>query len=68
MTSSRVLTLEAWSTPALLSLVDTALKAAAETSALRAIGFASHVHTELIASARNAGADSCGLDPLLPMA
>jgi DNA-binding NarL/FixJ family response regulator len=34
-----------------------ALKADAETSGLRAIGFASHVHTELIASARNAGAD-----------
>jgi DNA-binding NarL/FixJ family response regulator len=34
-----------------------ALKADAETSALRAIGFASHVHTELIASARHAGAD-----------
>jgi DNA-binding NarL/FixJ family response regulator len=34
-----------------------ALKADAETSALRAIGFASHVHTDLIASARNAGAD-----------
>ena len=34
-----------------------ALKADAGTSALRAIGFASHVHTELIAAARNAGAD-----------
>jgi len=34
-----------------------ALKAAAATSDLRAIGFASHVHTELIAAARNAGAD-----------
>ena len=34
-----------------------ALKANAETSALRAIGFASHVHTDLIAAARNAGAD-----------
>jgi DNA-binding NarL/FixJ family response regulator len=34
-----------------------ALKADAETSGLRAIGFASHVHTELIAAARQAGAD-----------
>jgi DNA-binding NarL/FixJ family response regulator len=34
-----------------------ALKADAETSALRAIGFASHVHTDLIAAARQAGAD-----------
>jgi DNA-binding NarL/FixJ family response regulator len=34
-----------------------ALKADADTSALRAIGFASHVHTELIAAARHAGAD-----------
>lgn len=34
-----------------------ALKADAGTSPLRAIGFASHVHTELIAAARNAGAD-----------
>ena len=35
----------------------TALKADASTSELRAIGFASHVHTELIAAARKAGAD-----------
>jgi DNA-binding NarL/FixJ family response regulator len=34
-----------------------ALKADAATSDLRAIGFASHVHTDLIAAARNAGAD-----------
>lgn len=34
-----------------------ALKSGADTSALRAIGFASHVHTEVIAAARNAGAD-----------
>ncbi len=34
-----------------------ALKADAGTAALRAIGFASHVHTELIAAARQAGAD-----------
>jgi CheY-like chemotaxis protein len=34
-----------------------ALKADGATSDLRAIGFASHVHTELIAAARNAGAD-----------
>lgn len=34
-----------------------ALKADTDTSALRAIGFASHVHTELIAAARSAGAD-----------
>ena len=34
-----------------------ALKADAGTSALRAIGFASHVHTDLIAAARTAGAD-----------
>jgi DNA-binding NarL/FixJ family response regulator len=34
-----------------------ALKAGADTSALRAIGFASHVHTEVIAAARRAGAD-----------
>lgn len=34
-----------------------ALKADTETSSLRAIGFASHVHTELIAAARTAGAD-----------
>jgi DNA-binding NarL/FixJ family response regulator len=34
-----------------------ALKADAATSDLRAIGFASHVHTELIAAARTAGAD-----------
>ena len=33
------------------------LKGNAETSALRAIGFSAHVHTELIAAARNAGAD-----------
>ena len=33
------------------------LKANADTSALRTIGFASHVHTELIAAARHAGAD-----------
>ena len=33
------------------------LKADAATSDLRAIGFASHVHTELIAAARKAGAD-----------
>lgn len=34
-----------------------ALKADTATAGLRAIGFASHVHTELIAAARNAGAD-----------
>ena len=34
-----------------------ALKGDAGTSALRAIGFASHVHAELIAAARKAGAD-----------
>lgn len=34
-----------------------ALKADAATSGLRTIGFASHVHTELIAAARSAGAD-----------
>ena len=34
-----------------------ALKADGATSDLRAIGFASHVHTELIAAARKAGAD-----------
>ena len=34
-----------------------ALKADGATSGLRAIGFASHVHTELIAAARKAGAD-----------
>ena len=34
-----------------------ALKADAGTSALRTIGFASHVHTDLIAAARKAGAD-----------
>ncbi len=34
-----------------------ALKADVATSDLRAIGFASHVHTDLIAAARNAGAD-----------
>jgi CheY-like chemotaxis protein len=34
-----------------------ALKADGATSDLRAIGFASHVHTELIAAARSAGAD-----------
>jgi DNA-binding NarL/FixJ family response regulator len=34
-----------------------ALKADAATSGLRAIGFASHVHTDLIAAARKAGAD-----------
>ena len=36
-----------------------ALKADADTSALRAIGFASHVHTELIAAARTAGRTRC---------
>ena len=35
----------------------TALKADPALAGLRAIGFASHVHTELIAAARNAGAD-----------
>jgi CheY-like chemotaxis protein len=35
----------------------TALKADGATSNLRAIGFASHVHTDLIAAARRAGAD-----------
>jgi DNA-binding NarL/FixJ family response regulator len=34
-----------------------ALKADAETSALRTIGFASHVHVDLINAARKAGAD-----------
>jgi CheY-like chemotaxis protein len=34
-----------------------ALKADGATADLRAIGFASHVHTELIAAARQAGAD-----------
>ena len=34
-----------------------ALKADRTTADLRAIGFASHVHTELIAAARQAGAD-----------
>jgi DNA-binding NarL/FixJ family response regulator len=34
-----------------------ALKADGATSDLRTIGFASHVHTELIAAARKAGAD-----------
>jgi DNA-binding NarL/FixJ family response regulator len=34
-----------------------ALKADAATADLRALGFASHVHTELIAAARKAGAD-----------
>ena len=34
-----------------------ALKADAGTSQLRALAFASHVHTELIAAARRAGAD-----------
>jgi CheY-like chemotaxis protein len=34
-----------------------ALKADGATSDLRAIGFASHVHTDLIAAARKAGAD-----------
>jgi DNA-binding NarL/FixJ family response regulator len=34
-----------------------ALKADPDLAGLRAIGFASHVHTELIAAARNAGAD-----------
>src|SRR5258706_3634533 len=34
-----------------------ALKADAATSRLRAIGFSSHVHTDLIAAARKAGAD-----------
>ena len=34
-----------------------ALKADRATSDLRAIGFASHVHTDLIAAARRAGAD-----------
>ena len=34
-----------------------ALKGDGATSGLRAIGFASHVHTELIAAARKAGAD-----------
>ena len=36
-----------------------ALKADAATSALRAIGFASHVHTDLIAAARKAGRTMC---------
>jgi len=35
----------------------TALKSDAGTSRLRAMAFASHVHTELIAAARKAGAD-----------
>ena len=34
-----------------------ALKADPELAGLRAIGFASHVHTDLIAAARQAGAD-----------
>ena len=34
-----------------------ALKGDAALNATRVLGFASHVHTELIASARNAGAD-----------
>lgn len=34
-----------------------ALKADADTAAVRTLGFASHVHTELIAAARQAGAD-----------
>jgi len=34
-----------------------ALKADPELASIRAIGFASHVHTELIAAARRAGAD-----------
>jgi DNA-binding NarL/FixJ family response regulator len=34
-----------------------ALKGDPELAAIRAIGFASHVHTELIAAARRAGAD-----------
>ena len=34
-----------------------ALKADPALAALRTIGFASHVHTDLIAAARNAGAD-----------
>jgi DNA-binding NarL/FixJ family response regulator len=34
-----------------------AMKADPELAGLRAIGFASHVHTDLIAAARNAGAD-----------
>jgi DNA-binding NarL/FixJ family response regulator len=34
-----------------------ALKGDSALSALRILGFASHVHTELIAAARNAGAD-----------
>jgi DNA-binding NarL/FixJ family response regulator len=33
------------------------LKADPDLSSIRAIGFASHVHTDLIASARSAGAD-----------
>jgi hypothetical protein len=35
----------------------TALKSNADTAALRTIGFASHVHVDLIAAARRAGAD-----------
>lgn len=35
----------------------TALKADADTSGVRTIGFASHVHTDLINAARRAGAD-----------
>lgn len=34
-----------------------ALKADGALAGIRAIGFASHVHTDLIAAARNAGAD-----------
>jgi DNA-binding NarL/FixJ family response regulator len=34
-----------------------ALKADADTAAVRTLGFASHVHTDLIAAARQAGAD-----------
>ena len=34
-----------------------AMKATRRSAAIRTIGFASHVHTELIAAARQAGAD-----------
>lgn len=34
------------------------LKASPETAGVRTIGFASHVHADLIAAARNAGADA----------
>ena len=34
-----------------------ALKADPDLASIRTLGFASHVHTELIAAARNAGAD-----------